>query len=78
MRLNEALTYKELCNEFGEETYVGGRNRAIQLKRMRRKATIQKIDRCHFMILREGQDPTITNSNKIRTALIDFCEKKTY
>lgn len=76
MRLNEKLTYKELCEEFNEEPCVGGANRERQITRFRKMATIDRIDKKHFVVVNTEQDARITDKNKIRKELLEFCKTK--
>lgn len=76
MKLNEKLTYKELCKEFNEEPCVGGANRERQITRFKKTATIDKIDRKYFIIVNNEQDDRITDKNKIRKELLNFCKTR--
>lgn len=52
MRLNEKLTYKELCLELKENELQGGRQRTTQLKKLSQSYEIEKIDK-KYIIKRE-------------------------
>lgn len=53
MEFNKELTYKELCQEFGESPVNGGTNRDRQLSRIRKKYEVEKIGRGKYIVKKE-------------------------
>ena len=53
MKLNQEISYKELCKELGEKEIQGGKNRSNQISRLQKKYEIDKIGRGKYIIKRQ-------------------------
>ena len=50
MKLNQELSYKELCKELGEKEIQGGKSRKNQISKLQKKYEIEKVGRGKYII----------------------------